>query len=140
MRKQLDMLVTFLRGDLTRLEHQAKTRKVRLAIRQLRIFLYVGKRLVQGRHTERAAALTYLSLLALIPLLAVVFSLFKAFGGFSDLQSQARDFLLDYIPDSSDEVAGWLESFIVNFNAGAVGVVGMGALLVTLIMTLSAVE
>ena len=140
MRRKLTQILSFLRGDLTRLEHEAERRWIRLALRQLRIFLYVGKRLIQGRHTERAAALTYLSLLSLIPLLAVIFSLFKAFGAFSDLTTRARDFLLDYIPDSSDQVAGWLESFIENFNAGAVGVIGMGALLVTLIMTLSAVE
>jgi membrane protein len=140
MHKKVSEAIAFFRGDLHRLEVEAKHRGVRLAIRQLRIFLYVAKRLVQGRHTERAAALTYLTMLALIPLLAVIFSLVKAFGGFADLEDEVRDFLLDYIPDSSAQVAKWLQAFIDNFNAGAVGLVGMAALLVTLIMTLSAVE
>jgi membrane protein len=140
MRKLLDNVLTFLRGDLTLLEHRTTSRWGRIGLRQLRIFLYVGKRLVLGRHNERAAALTYLTLLALIPLLAVVFSLVKAFGGFADLTVRVRDFLLDYIPDSSDQVASWLQTFIENFNAATVGFVGMGALLVTLILTLSAIE
>lgn len=133
-------VVTFLRGDLHQREHQSDRRLVRVALRQLRICLYVAKRLVQGRHTERAAALTYLTLLSLIPLLAVIFSLVKAFGGFANLEADVRDYLLDYIPDSSEQVAAWLQAFIDNFDAGAMGVLGMGALLVTLVMTLSAVE
>jgi membrane protein len=136
----IQKIIAFFDRDLTRLEHQATSRWGRLGLRQLRITIYVGKRLVLGRHTERAGALTYLSLLSIIPLLAVVFSLFKAFGGFADLERQAQGFLLNYIPNSSEQVAQWLDGFIRGFNAGAVGVIGMATLLVTVILTLSAVE
>jgi membrane protein len=133
-------LFHFITSDLTRLEHQTRSRWAKLGLKQLRITLYVARRLIDGKHTERAASLTYLSLLAIIPLLAVIFSLFKAFGGLEDTEARLQNFLLNYIPEGSNEVATWLAHFLKSFNAGALGVIGMGALLVTVMVTLKAVE
>ena len=82
-------------GNLAEVEHSTRSRWVRLGIRNLRIIAHVGRALVLGKHTERAAALTYFSLLSVVPLLAVVFSLFKAFGGMSDVQGRLQAWLLE---------------------------------------------
>ena len=127
--------------NLAQIEHTATRRSVRVAMRNLRIISHVGRALVQGKHNERAAALTYFSLLALVPLLAVVFSLFKAFGGMARVEEQAKAYVLDYLAyESQGQVTGWLDRFVSSFHAGAVGSIGMAALLITLILTLGTVE
>jgi membrane protein len=125
-----------LGSNLAQVEATASTRAIRLLARNLRVIMHVGKG-VASRHSQRAAALTFTSLLSLVPLVAVVFSIFKAFGGLE----QAQGYLLDYIaPSSQGEVAAWFEKFIGAFNASAVGAVGMAFLLVTVISTLVNIE
>ena len=80
--------------NLAQVEHDTKSRWVRLGIRNLRIIDHVGRALIHGKHNERAAALTYFSLLSVVPLLAVVFSLLKAFGGLARVADQLKDYVL----------------------------------------------
>jgi membrane protein len=127
--------------NLAEVEHNSNSRWVRLGIRNLRIIAHVGRALIGGKHTERAAALTYFSVLSVVPLLAVIFSLFKAFGGLARVADQLKAYVLDYLSyQSQGQVNDWLDRFVTSFNAGAVGTVGMAALLVTLIFTLATIE
>ena len=59
--------------------------------RQLRVVLLVGRGFVKDKCGLRAAGLTYITLLSLIPFLAAVFSMFQAFG--PGLQGLAEDHL-----------------------------------------------
>src|SRR5262245_31573644 len=127
--------------NLAEIEHMATNKWLRLGVRNLRIIVHVGRALVGGKHNERAAALTYFSLLALVPLLAVIFSLCKAFGGLAKVADQLKDYVIDYLAyESQNQVTDWLDRFVSNFRAGAVGSVGMIALLITLILTLATIE
>jgi membrane protein len=45
--------------------------------------------------TRRAAGLTYYTLLSLVPLLAVGFALFKAFGGLRRVEGPLRELVLE---------------------------------------------
>jgi membrane protein len=127
--------------NLAQVEHDTKSRWVRLGIRNLRIIDHVGRALIHGKHNERAAALTYFSLLSVVPLLAVVFSLFKAFGGLAKVADKLKDFLIEYLSyQSQGQVSEWVDHFVTSFHAGAVGLLGMAALIVTLILTLATVE
>jgi membrane protein len=127
--------------NLSKLEHDSKSRWVRLGLRNLRIVLHVMSALVRGKHNQRAAALTYFSLLSLVPLFAVVFSAFKAFGGLQRVADQLKTYVLNYLAyESQNSVSEWLDRFVSNFHAGAVGTVGMLALLVTLLLTIATIE
>jgi membrane protein len=127
--------------NLSQIEHNTQSRWVRVGVRNLRIIVHVSRALVAGKHNERAAALTYFSLLAVVPLLAVIFSLFKAFGGLAKVADQLKDYVLEYLSyQSQGQVNDWLDNFVKSFHAGAVGSVGMAALLITLILTLATVE
>jgi membrane protein len=128
--------------NLSEVEHNTQSKWVRIGIRNLRIVVHVGRVFFSGKHTQRAAALTYFSLLSLVPLLAVVFSLFKAFGGLAKAADQLKAYVIDNLAyeDSQNQVSGWLDQFVSSFHAGAVGTVGMIALLITLILTLATIE
>jgi membrane protein len=72
-----------------------------------------------------AAALTYTTVFALIPLLAVTFSLFHAFGGLKELEEKIRPLILKVIvPGAQEKFISTIDSLIERLNAGAIGAVG----------------
>ncbi len=89
----------------------------------------------------QAAALTYFTLLSIVPLLAVIFSLFKAFGGLNRLQAQVQDVILDYVAAGNKaQVSEYFDKFITNVHATAIGAVGVASLLVVGVLLLGNVE
>ena len=72
-----------------------------------------------------AAALTYTTVFALIPLLAVTFSLFHAFGGLKELEEKIRPLILKVmVPGAQEKLIATIDSLIKRLNAGAIGAVG----------------
>lgn len=84
----------------------------------------------------RASSLAYNTLLALVPLLAFVFSLFTAFGNLVQIQEQLQRFLVDMLlPAKQEEIMAYLDQFIN--NTSALGVVGLLIFAVTSILLLN---
>jgi membrane protein len=89
----------------------------------------------------RAAALTYVTLLSLVPALAVAFSLFTAFGGLDTLGERLKELLLQSLVVSQQEtVTQYLDRFISSANAGRLGLIGTGFLVLTVIALVSDIE
>lgn len=94
--------------------------------RQVQVFFFTVHTINNGEITRRAAALTYHTLLAIVPLLAVAFALFKAFGGLQRLEEPLRQLILENLAvGRADEVGRWLNQFTANISAGAIAGVGM---------------
>lgn len=88
-----------------------------------------------------ASSLAYTTLLSLIPLLAVSFAIFQAFGGLDRLFSTVEPFILANLAEGSgEEVAAHLRKFIDNAHAGAIGAGGFVALLGTSVSLLFSIE
>jgi len=87
----------------------------------------------------RAAALSYWSLLSVVPLLAVAFSVLKAFG----LQNQMQTVLLQTLeplgPDRN-EIVRRMVGFVGNAQAGVLGAAGVAGLFYTVISLIGNVE
>lgn len=97
-----------------------------LAARQLEIVLFTARHLRRGELSGRAAALTYHTLLAIVPMLAVGFALFKAFGGLQKLEAPLREWIVHNLAvGRAEEVGRWLDQFINNISAGAIAGVGV---------------
>jgi len=64
---------------------------------QVRIYFYIAREMVRDNCLQRAAALTYTTLLSLIPLLVVAFSIFRAFESFNVLESRAESAIFAYM-------------------------------------------
>lgn len=89
----------------------------------------------------RAAALTYVSLLSLVPLLAVAFSLFTMFGGLEQLGGTLEQKLLQSLVPSQQEVAlEYLHTFIQSANPARLGLIGTVFLFVAVILLVADVE
>jgi membrane protein len=88
-----------------------------------------------------AAALTYTTVFALIPLLAVTFSLFHTFGGLKGLEEKIRPLILKVlVPGAQEKLIGIIDSLIERLNAGAIGAVGTVLVFLTAIFLLVQLE
>lgn len=86
-----------------------------------------------------ASSLSYTSLIALVPVLAIALAIFSAFPVFSDIRQQVQDFFIsNMVPDAGADLNVYFTEFI---NATAklttIGVVGI---VLTAILLLSTIE
>jgi len=99
------------------------------------------KNFLRNRCILWAAALTYTTVFALIPLLAVTFSLFHAFGGLKELEEKIRPSILKaLVPGAQEKLIGTIDSLIERLNAGAIGAVGTVLVFLAAIFLLGQLE
>jgi len=67
------------------------SRWVKFVRRQVRLYFYILRELVRNRYPQQAAALTFTTLLSLVPLLAVAFSFFRGFAALEGVETRAQD-------------------------------------------------
>lgn len=95
----------------------------------------------QDRMRLRAATLTFVTLLSLVPFLAVAFSLFTAFGGLEEVGERVKALVVDAIAVQQREVVNdYLDRFVGGANAGGLGAFGSITLFVTAVSTISNIE
>ncbi|MFZ4704131.1 MAG: YihY/virulence factor BrkB family protein, partial [Candidatus Methylumidiphilus sp.] len=87
----------------------------------------------------RAMSLVYTSLLALIPLLAVSFSVLKAFGAEAYLEPIIME-ILDPLGDKKEAVASFILNSVRSLEVGLLGSIGLLTLLFTSISLLEKIE
>ena len=105
-------------------------------LRQLQTAALVIHDFLQDRCMLRAFAVTYLSLLAIVPLLALTFALLKAFG----VQNSLEPIILEKLNVGSQEVVSTILSYVNNTQVGKLGVFGLLFLLVAVTSLLSNIE
>lgn len=89
----------------------------------------------------QATALAYTTLLSLIPILAVAFFFFKAFGGLDSLVGKMQPLIEENLaPAFSDKISVYMSQFLNNVHAGAVGILGIIGFIFTSITTLATIE
>jgi len=108
-------------------------------ITSLRIAHLVIRDLMDGMITLRAMGLVYTTILALVPLLAVSFSVLKGFGVHNQIEPLLLNFLLP-LGDKGAEITGKIIGFVENTKAGVLGSLGLALLLYTVISLLQKIE
>lgn len=101
--------------------------------------------LKRGQLFEHAYSMAYISLLSLVPSLAVSFSVVSLFtpllGGNSEALAQLKSFILKHLAaGSGDVVIDYLESFIANVDLKKIGFTGFAGTLASLILLLKNIE
>lgn len=105
----------------------------------LRLTVCTVREIQRGDLTLRAMSLVYTTLLALVPVLALSFSLFKALG----IHNQMEPMLLNVLQPLGDEaprVVGTLLGFVDNIKIGVLGSIGVAMLFYTVLSTIQKVE
>ncbi len=111
-----------------------------LPIKFLRLLYVAVREFSEGQLILRAMGLTYTTLLSLVPLLAISFSVLKAFGVHNQIEPLIGNFLAPLGPEVEKEVAGRIIGFVENVNVGVLGSVGLAILIYTSISVVQKTE
>lgn len=105
----------------------------------LRFFSDVLKNFNDDDCTYRASALTFTSLLAIVPLLSVIFSIFAAFPVFKDALDPLQNFIFEnFVPETGKVV----QSYLLNFTSQAskLSIFGISFSFVTAVLLMYTIE
>lgn len=139
-------MVNLFRTTKTYLERDSLaelSRTQRILVRNVRVMFLAARLEALKRVQLHAQALTYVTLLSLVPLAAVVFSIFKGFGSAEGITDKITSFLLTQVPMSSEHgaiISEYVATFSTNINAGRLGWVSILILVVSVLMLLNHIE
>jgi len=112
---------------------------LRIALPALRLLFAVGRDVAGGQLTLRAMSLVYTTLLSLVPLLAISFSILKGFG----VHNQIEPFLLatlEPLGERGAEISAQIIAFVDNMQVGVLGFVGFVLLFYTVLSLMQKIE
>jgi membrane protein len=111
----------------------------RVAVRSIQFVQATVSQLHRDRVVIRASGLAYSSLLAAVPLVAVGFALFSAFGAFDEVKLKVQEFLFtQFLPASQDEIVFYVNQFAD--GARKMGLIGFLFLILASILLLDNIE
>ena len=109
------------------------------AKRANRLALHVWKHFQEDRCLEEAASLSYTSLLAMVPLLAVVFGIISAFPVFNEWSANLQDFIFDnLLPTTGEQIVPYINTFLESISS--LTLPGTIMLIVTALMLMVRIE
>lgn len=116
-----------------------RRRPVRAAVQAGRIIDRLIEDLSSGQLNLYAMSLVYTTILSIVPVLAVSFSVLKAFGVHNQLEPTLLAFLAP-LGERGDELTQQIIQFVDNIQVGVLGALGLGFLIYTVISLLQKVE
>lgn len=105
----------------------------------IRIAIAIGRDLKDGQLSMRAMSLVYTTVIAVVPLLALSFSVLKGFGMHQRVEPALLDALID-IGDKRFEIVSTIMGFIDNVNIGVLGSIGFAILIFSVISMMQKIE
>ena len=112
---------------------------MRRLLHLVRLGVVLARDVVQGQLTLRAMSLVYTTLLSIVPLLALSFSVLKAFGVHNQAEPMLQRFLAP-LGAQGQEISRQIVEFIQNMNVGVLGSVGLALLLYTAVSLVQKIE
>ena len=132
-----------LQADFTEFLWNTKLKDVSkfqsLLIQSLRILYSAARDLSSGLPSLRAMSLVYTTLLSLVPLLAVSFSVLKGFGAHNQLEPALIN-LLEPLGEKGLQVSQQIISFVDNMKVGVLGSIGLLFLIFTVLSLVKKIE
>lgn len=132
-------VIAFLTKDIWRIRLKDTSRKRSFFIRTLRVVLLALRGFNEDKCSLRASALTFYSLLSIVPVFAMVFGIAKGFGLEKLLEKQ----LLDKFPVQNEvatNIINFSRSLLENTKGGVIAGVGVALLFWTVIKVLGNIE
>ena len=135
----LKKIINFLKYGIWRIRARHLPRKKLLLIKPLRVILLAVRGFDEDRCLLRASALTYYSLLSIVPVVAMAFGIAKGFGFENVLERE----LLAKFPAQEEViiyVVTFARTFLENTRGGVVAGIGIAMLFWTVIKVLGNIE
>ena len=108
-------------------------------VRQYKLFFYTARGLQEHRTLVRCAALTFYTLISIVPILAVVFAIVKGFGIIEDLIANLYS-IFPKNPEIIDYVVEFANKALDNTKSGVVAAVGIITLFWAVIRVFGSIE
>ncbi len=112
----------------------------RFIMRCLQIMYATFRDLADGQLSLRAMSLVYTTLITLVPLLAISFSVLKGFGVHNQMENTLIRLLEGLGPEKSAEIVEKVIGFVDNIQVGVLGAVGLGLLIYAVIALMQKIE
>ena len=111
----------------------------RWLINTLRVSYIMVRELATGELNLRAMSLVFTTLLSLVPLIAVAFSVLKAFGVHNQIEPVLLS-MLEPLGSRGEEITAQIIGFVQNVKVGVLGSLGVAMLFYTIISLVQKVE
>ena len=133
----------FLQKDIWEMRQNDLSRVHVFLFDTLKVAIILTKSFIKDRCSLHAAALTNITIMGILPMLAVVFALAKGFGAYEKLKAIALEYL-STLPESVQEMSTKLlemiDGMVEKANFAALGTVGLVVVLWTVLGSMSKIE
>jgi len=137
--KEVKQIIQFLRIGIWRITQGDVSPLRYLFVNVLKKVLLAVRFFTAKRVMTRASALTYSTLLAIVPICAVVFAIARGFGYNKYIEMWFRD-LLSTQPQVAETIIGFVNSYLVHTKSGIFLGIGLLFMLYTVLMLVSNIE
>jgi membrane protein len=138
-RERISAYKTFFQADIWRLRADKLERRKLYWLSPLRIVLLAIRRFTEDRCELRASALTFYSLLSIVPVVAMAFGVAKGFGLEKVLEAQLLE-KFEGQPEMAERILGFARTLLENTKGGAIAGVGIVVLFWSVIKVLGNIE
>ncbi|MDE6045891.1 MAG: YihY/virulence factor BrkB family protein [Alistipes sp.] len=137
---KLKEILTYFTDTIFRREaSEWRSPVVRWFVQQYKLFFYTARGLVEHGTMIRSAALTFYTLMSLVPILAVVFAVVKGFG-LADGLVQNLYALFPQSPEMIDYIVSFAEKALARTQGGVVATVALVMLFWAVIRVFGSIE
>ena len=135
----INQIKTFLLEDIWRITEDEISKKRNMLYSAIKIITLSIREFVQGRVINKASALTYSTLLAIIPILAILFAIARGFGLSNLLEDQFR-MGLEGQALSAETILSFIDSYLSHAKSGIFIGVGIIMLFYTVLLLTNNME
>ena len=135
----MNKVIEFLTTGIWRIAKDDVTHAQFIMVGVLKKLLLAVRFFTAKRVMAQASALTYSTLLAIVPILAVVFAIARGFGYNKYIEQWFRD-AFSTQPQAADIIIGFVNSYLVHTKSGIFLGIGLLFMLYTVLMLVSNIE
>ncbi|MGN0068814.1 MAG: YihY/virulence factor BrkB family protein [Prevotella sp.] len=139
MPKHFARLKRFVLTDIWRIGREDVSKRRYFFYQMLKMLILTVRFFTTRRVLDMASALTYSTLLAIVPILAVVFAVARGFGYSRYIEVWFRDALSSQ-PQAADTIISFVNSYLIHTKSGIFLGIGLLFMLFTVLMLTSNIE
>ena len=139
MKVNLSEAIQFIRSDIWKIRRKGLSSRQSFLLSIARMVVLTGRGILDGRWQVRASAMTYYSLLSVVPALAFVFGIAKGFGFEKTLEQQIQKYF-EGQEEMVSKVTEFAQRTLENASGGVIAGVGLLVVLYAVFRVLSQLE